>query len=117
MTSQLNVDTIVDKAGSGGTNIKVGNTATYVSDGGNVTQNLVQGLAKAFVNIDVSEGAAFSSDDSFNIASITDSSGTGNFPITFTNTMKTSRYSSPAGSYSTTGHSINVSNESTSGTS
>ena len=116
MTSQLNVDTIVDKAGSGGTNIKVGNTATYVSDDGNATQNLVQGLAKAFVNIDVSEGAAFSSDDSFNIASITDS-GTGNFPITFTNTMKTSRFSSPAGTYSSNGHSINVTNESTSGTS
>ena len=26
MTSVLNVDTIADKAGSGGTNIKVGNT-------------------------------------------------------------------------------------------
>ena len=39
MTSQLNVDTIVDKAGSGGTNVKVGNTSTYVSDGGGVTQN------------------------------------------------------------------------------
>ncbi len=26
MTSQLNVDTIVDKAGSGGTNVKIGNT-------------------------------------------------------------------------------------------
>ena len=34
MTSQLNVDTIVDKAGSGGTNVKVANTSTYVSDGG-----------------------------------------------------------------------------------
>ena len=34
MTSQLNVDTIVDKAGSGGTNVKIGNTSTYVSDGG-----------------------------------------------------------------------------------
>ena len=31
MTSQLNVDTIVDKAGYGGTNIKVGNDATYVA--------------------------------------------------------------------------------------
>ncbi len=34
MTSQLNVDTIVDKAGSGGTNVKIGNTSTYVADGG-----------------------------------------------------------------------------------
>ena len=46
MTSQLNVDTIVDKAGSGGTNVKVDNTSTYVSDGGAVTQNTVQGLIK-----------------------------------------------------------------------
>ena len=44
MTSQLNVDTIVDKAGSGGTNVKVANISTYVSDGGAVTQNTVQGL-------------------------------------------------------------------------
>ena len=28
MTSQLNVDTIVDKAGSGGTNVKLSNTST-----------------------------------------------------------------------------------------
>ena len=32
MSSQLNVDTIVDKAGSGGTNVKIGNTSTYVSE-------------------------------------------------------------------------------------
>ena len=44
MTSQLNVDTIVDKAGSGGTNVKIGNTSTYVSDSGAVTQNTVQSL-------------------------------------------------------------------------
>ena len=30
MSSQLNVDTIVDKAGSGGTNVKMANTSTYV---------------------------------------------------------------------------------------
>ena len=51
MTSQLNVDTIVDKAGSGGTNVKIGNTSTYVSDGGAVTQNTVQGLAKSWANL------------------------------------------------------------------
>ena len=49
MTSQLNVDTIVDKAGSGGSNVKMANTSTYVSDGGNVTQNTVQGLTKAWL--------------------------------------------------------------------
>ena len=46
MTSQLNVDTIVDKAGSGGTNVKIANTSTYVSDGGNATQNTVKALSK-----------------------------------------------------------------------
>ena len=50
MTSQLNVDTIVDKAGSGGSNVKMANTSTYVSDGGAVTQNTVQSLAKSWVN-------------------------------------------------------------------
>ncbi len=33
MTSQLNVDTIVDKAGSGGTNVKVANNAVAVAEG------------------------------------------------------------------------------------
>ena len=46
MTSQLNVDTIVDKAGSGGSNVKMANTSTYVSEGGAKTQNTVQGLCK-----------------------------------------------------------------------
>ena len=116
MTSQLNVDTIVDKAGSGGTNVKVANTSTYVSDNGAVTQNVVQGLAKAFITIDVSAAAAFSSDDSFNIASVTDAA-TGVFTIAFTNAMKTSRYPAPAGCYTTSGHVINTRGENTTGTS
>ncbi len=116
MTSQLNVDTIVDKAGSGGTNVKVANTSTYVSDGGLVTQNVVQGLAKAFISIDVSEAAAFSADDSFNIASVTDAA-TGVFTIAYTNAMKTSRYPAPAGCYTTGGDSINTRGENTTGTS
>lgn len=116
MTSQLNVDTIVDKAGSGGTNVKVANTSTYVSDGGLVTQNVVQGLAKAFISIDVSEAAAFSADDSFNVASVTDAA-TGVFTIAYTNAMKTSRYPAPAGCYTTGGDSINTRGENTTGTS
>ena len=116
MTSQLNVDTNVDKAGSGGTNVKVANTSTYVSDGGLVTQNVVQGLAKAFISIDVSEAAAFSADDSFNVASVTDAA-TGVFTIAYTNAMKTSRYPAPAGCYTTGGDSINTRGENTTGTS
>ena len=82
MTSQLNVDTIVDKAGSGGTNVKIGNTSTYVSDGGAVTQNTVQGLAKSWCHID-GDGTA-SILDSFNGTSMTDN-GTGDYTFTIAN--------------------------------
>ena len=88
MTSQLNVDTIVDKAGSGGTNIKVGNDATYVSDGGNVTQNTVQSLTKMWVAAET-DAQPF---DSFNTASGTDN-GTGDFTYAFTNVMSNDDYS------------------------
>ena len=84
MTSQLNVDTIVDKAGSGGTNVKVGNTSTYVSEGGAVTQNTVQGLVKSWIHFDGkgSEGIR----DSFNVSGITDN-GTGDYTTSFTNNL------------------------------
>ena len=68
MTSQLNVDTIVDKAGSGGTNVKIGNTSTYVSDGGAVTQNAVQGVAKVWIHVANDQ----SINDSLNISSLDD---------------------------------------------
>ena len=53
MTSQLNVDTIVDKAGSGGTNIKVGNDATYISDAGASASDfkVVESLVKSWVRL------------------------------------------------------------------
>ena len=70
MTSQLNVDTIVDKAGSGGSNVKMANTSTYVSDGGSATQNTVQGLCKAWFVFDQVNSNTI--DDSLNIGSITD---------------------------------------------
>ena len=79
MSSQLNVDTIVDKAGSGGTNVKIGNTSTNVSDGGAVTQNTVQGLLKAWVHAHQHDRQ-----DSFNISSQTDTS-TGDYTYTYTN--------------------------------
>jgi len=87
MTSQLNVDTIVDKAGSGGTNVKIGNTSTYVSDGGATTQNTVQGLAKHWVNYN-NNGTT---NDSLNTASVTDV-GTGNHLPAMTNAMANSNY-------------------------
>jgi len=81
MTSQLNVDTIVDKAGSGGTNVKIGNTSTYVSDGGTTTQNTVQSLAKVWANLE--QASTYSTRDSFNLSSHEDES-TGVSLLTFT---------------------------------
>ena len=94
MTSQLNVDTIVDKAGSGGSNVKMANTSTYVSDGGATTQNTVQGLAKSWVNFDGSE-SPLTNRDSFNVSSLVDN-GTGNYDQVFTNNMGSGNYS-PSG--------------------
>ena len=89
MSSQLNVDTIVDKAGSGGTNVKVANTSTYVSDGGAVTQNTVQALAKQWATH--TQASTYVLDDSFNVASITDN-GTGETTVTFTNQPSNANY-------------------------
>ena len=91
MSSQLNVDTIVDKAGSGGTNVKIGNTSTYVSDGGNVTQNTVQGLGKIWCVFDMIDDSDYIL-DSFNSASFTDHT-TGSATITFSNAMSSTNYS------------------------
>ena len=90
MTSQLNVDTIVDKAGSGGSNVKMANTSTYVSDGGSATQNTVQGLVKHWLNLDGTGTIAIT--DSFNCASVTDD-GTGDYDPFFTNNMNNTGYS------------------------
>ena len=87
MTSQLNVDTIVDKAGSGGTNVKIGNTSTYVGEGGGGTQNTVQGLVKSWINHDQATVS-----DSHNVASLTDN-GTGDYGANFTNNMGNANYS------------------------
>jgi hypothetical protein len=89
MTSQLNVDTIVDKAGSGGTNVKIGNTSTYVSEGGAVTQNTAQSLAKVFINFNGT--GTIATRDSFNSSSIVDA-GTGHYRVVFTNNMGNFNY-------------------------
>ena len=97
MTSQLNVDTIVDKAGSGGTNVKVANTSTYVSDGGNVTQNTVQGLAKMWGSFDQrgSTLGSVTSGDTFNVTSITDALE-GHIDVAIANDMACLLYTSPS---------------------
>ena len=99
MTSQLNVDTIVDKAGSGGTNVKIGNTSTYVSDGGATTQNTVQGLAKVWIHHN--QVSSHSIYDSLNVSSLADAS-TGHTAISFTANMANNDY---AGSHHSNGHS------------
>ena len=102
---------------SGRTTVSImNNDSTYRSDNGAATQNLVQGLAKAFVSIDVSAEDSFSSSDEFNIASVTDG-GTGIFNIVFTNNMATARYSAPGGCYSTGSHIVATAGEATTGTS
>jgi len=91
MTSQLNVDTIVDKAGSGGTNVKIGNTSTYVSDGGAVTQNTVQGLAKAWLNLKGTD--TFGINDSFNVSSC-DDDGAGDYAVNINSAFSNDDFSS-----------------------
>jgi len=98
MTSQLNVDTIVDKAGSGGSNVKMANTSTYVSDGGAVTQNTVQGLAKAWARVNGTGTIALR--DSFNISSIADNA-TGTTTATFTNIFSNDEPSTTSSNTST----------------
>ena len=97
MSSQLNVDTIVDKAGSGGSNVKMANTSTYVGEGGSGTQNTVQGLTKEWCLFD-QRGSVLGANtigDSFNVGSVTDVS-TGIIQMNFTNNMSGTSYSSVA---------------------
>ena len=91
MTSQLNVDTIVDKAGSGGTNVKIANTSVTVAEGGSATMNTVQGLVKSWVF----SGEDASLTNTFNTASGTDNS-TGNYSFTYTSNLSNSDPSAAA---------------------
>lgn len=61
-----------------------GNTVTATSEGGAVTTNVVQGLAKAWANFH--QNGTQSIDGSINIASITDG-GTGESSFTFSNAL------------------------------
>jgi len=91
------------------------NSVTVVGEGGTNTTNLQQGLVKAYTCIDASEGVEFSSNDSFNIGSITDSA-TGKFTLVYTSNMATVRYNAPGGCYTATGHSVGTTAEATTGT-
>ena len=72
-----------------------GNNAIHTSDGGAVTQNLVQGLLKAWVHAHQHDRQ-----DSFNIASQTDSS-TGDYRFHFTNNFSSVSYCAAASNQST----------------
>ena len=94
MTSQLNVDTIVDKSRSGGTNVKIANNSVTVAEGGSATTTTVQGLAKMWFYKNTA-GSAFA--DSFNTSSLTDT-GTGDFTVVFSNNMNNAFYGLGKGS-------------------
>ena len=89
MSSQINVDTIVDKAGTGGANVKIANTSTYVSEGGAVTQNTVQGIVKAWLHFNGT--GSISITDSLNHSSLTDH-GTGDYSSIFSNNMNNANH-------------------------
>ena len=88
--TNLHGDTIRKTGGSLGVDIRVKNTSVYESDGGtSVTQNLVQGLAKYWVNYNGQ--STVSVRDSFNHASLTDR-GTGDYTLGFTNNFASNDY-------------------------
>ena len=89
MTSQLNVDTIVDKAGSGGTNVKIANTSVTVSEGGSGTTNTVQGLTKVWIAYGLNTGNVVVV-DSFNVSGTTDNAA-GDTTYAFSNNMATAK--------------------------
>ena len=101
MSSQLNVDTIVDKAGSGESNVKIANTSVTVAEGGSATTTTVQGLCKFFSNIIGT--STISTRDSFNQSGITDI-GTGDYKFSFTNNMGNDDYATMVGCDSSSNH-------------
>ena len=107
MASILKVNTLTGASTAG--------SIAVTGEGNSTTTNLQQGLAKGFICIDVSAQAAFSSDDSFNMAAVTDN-GTGNFTVTFTNAMATARYPAPGGCYASDGKVVGTLGEATTGT-
>ena len=90
MTSQLNVDTIVDKAGSGGTNVKIANTSVTVAEGGSATTNTAQGLSKCWWTLNGT--GTIATRDSFNVSSF-DDVATGTYDANFTNSMSDGNFS------------------------
>lgn len=88
--STLAADTITNVAGSSaGTTITIDKDSTFNSEGTAVTQNLVQGVVKAWINLNGT--GTIATRDSFNSSSITDN-GTGEYIDNFTNAMANTTY-------------------------
>ena len=76
---------------SGRTTVSImNNDSTFRSDGGAVTQNLVQGLVKAWCKFN-GEASSIANDDSFNVSGLTDN-GTGDYTIAIDNDMANDDY-------------------------
>ena len=89
--TNLHGDTIRKTGGSLGVDIRLKNNSVYESDGGtSVTQNLVQGLCKHWVDID-NKDTAVTVRDSLNHSSATDI-GTGNYLPYATNPFSNVNY-------------------------
>lgn len=71
MSSELIVDELTGRASAG--------SIAVTAEGGTVTTNLQQGLAKAWVNF---TGTTFATNDSFNVGSMTDH-GVGTYTVTY----------------------------------
>ena len=82
-TSAQTIDT------SGRTTAVLNNDTTYRSDNGAVTQNMVQGLCKAWLNVD--NLSSFDTKDSFNLSSVADT-GTAIITPSWANPFNSANY-------------------------
>lgn len=76
---------------SGRTTAVLNNDTTYRSDSGAVTQNLVQGLTKAWCKFQGNAGS-IANQDSLNVSGLTDN-GTGDYTVAINNDMANDDYS------------------------
>ena len=99
--STLKVDTYLTRGGASEIaidklkGVTAAGSMLVVGEGGTVTTNLQQGLAKAWVNFD-GEAAGAAARDSFNVGSMTDNS-TGNHTITTSSAFANDDFSTPIG--------------------
>jgi hypothetical protein len=96
--STLKVDTYLTRGGASEIaidkikGVTAAGSMLVVGEGGTVTTNLQQGLAKAWIHFQGTSTAAIN--DSFNISGLTDN-GTGNYTVTIANDMVSVSYSAP----------------------